>query len=190
MKKIKKYLGAIIVTTVVLALILPGSAVFTNNEIIGKNLQNTSNFYKISAVNKVQPNPRPLSRGDDVLVSWDNPDEDDEKPKITANSDGVIVLTYEYAIDVLTRVNPLTYSDDNGESFNIQFLIDSAEFDGSGTLESPDITYCPENDEFFWGSIDPLETDYHVTQSIRKIISHIKISHALVCHFLINLTIK
>ena len=78
----RKLIEAAVVITVVIGFFMPSSAVFTNNEIIGKNIQNTSNFYKISAVNKLHPNPKPLSRGEDVLVSWDNPDEDDEKPKI------------------------------------------------------------------------------------------------------------
>ena len=97
----------------------------------------------LSAINKVQPNPAPLSRGEDVLVSWDNPDEDDEKPKIIAiaNSDGVIVVTYEKKVDMLSRVIPISYSEDDGASWIIQFEVDSVENEGSGYLNSPDVTY-------------------------------------------------
>jgi hypothetical protein len=166
LRKTKLILEAIVVIAVVMALILPGSAVFTNNEILNtKDFPNNSHQTTLSAINKIQPNTEPITRQGDVLVSWDNPDEDDERPKITANADGVIVITYEMAIDVLTRVNPISYSDDEGESWNIQFLIDSAEYDGSGTTESPDIKYCPEKDEFFFGTIDPLEAEYHVVMS-------------------------
>jgi len=163
LKKTKLLLEAVVVIAVVMALILPSSAVVTNNEIMNNKIVPYKSYSTtLSAINKVQPNPEPLDRGADVLVSWDNPDEDDERPKITANADGVIVLTYEASIDVLTRVNPISYSDDLGESWNIQFLIDSAEYDGSGTLESPDIKYCPERDDFMFGSIDPLEATYPV----------------------------
>jgi hypothetical protein len=157
---------AVVVIAVVMALVLPGSAVFTNNEIRNvKNVPYKESHTTLSALNLKQPDHIPMSRGDDYLVSWDNPDEDDEKPKITANSEGVIVLTYEASIDVLTRVNPITYSDDFGETWNLQFLIDSAEYDGSGTLESPDIKYTPDRDDFIFGAIDPLEAEYHVVMS-------------------------
>ena len=166
MKNTKIILEAVVVIAVVMALVLPGSAVFTNNELVNNKIcPYKSSHTTISALNKMQPDNIPTSRGDDYLVSWDNPDEDDERPKITANSEGVIVLTYEASIDVLTRVNPITYSDDFGETWNLQFLIDSAEYDGSGTLESPDIKYCPDRDDFIFGSIDPLEAEYHVVMS-------------------------
>ena len=110
MKKTKLFLEAAIVITVALALIMPGSAVITNTTTSNeKNMSYESYHTTLSAINKVQPNPAPLSRGEDVLVSWDNLDEDDEKPKIIANSDGVIVVTYEKKVDMLSRVIPLTY---------------------------------------------------------------------------------
>jgi hypothetical protein len=166
LKKTKLILEAVVVIAVVMALILPGSAVFTNNEILNqKNVPFKTHQTTLSAINKIQPNPEPVTRQGDVLVSWDNPDEDDELPKITANADGVIVITYEMSIDVLTRVNPISYSDDDGETWNIQFLIDSAEYDGSGTTESPDIKYAPARDDFIFTVIDPLEAEYHVIMS-------------------------
>jgi hypothetical protein len=162
MKKIKKYLGAIIVATAVMALILPGSAVFTNNVTMGKNLQDTTDNLSLSAIQKMGPETRALGNGFDVLVSWDNPDEDDMKPKITSNPDGEIVLTYESVKDVLTTEIPLVYSDDQGETFNIQFLLNGAEYDGSGILESPDIKYCPARDEYIFDATDPFEAEYHI----------------------------
>ena len=166
MKNMKIILEAVVVIAVVMALVLPGSAVITNNEVVNnKYCPYKSTHTTLSALNKMQPEQSPLLNGDDYLVSWDNADEDDETPKITANSQGVIVLTYEASIDVLTRVNPITYSDDQGETWNLQFLIDSAEYDGSGTLESPDIKYCPDRDDFLFGAIDPLEAEYHVVMS-------------------------
>jgi hypothetical protein len=166
LKNTKLVLEAVVVIAVVMALVLPGSAVFTSNETLNvKNHPYVSSHETLTALNKMQPDNIPTSRGDDYLVSWDNPDEDDERPKITANANGVIVLTYEASIDVLTRVNPITYSDDFGETWNLQFLIDSAEYDGSGTLESPDIKYSSARDDFLFGSIDPLEAEYHVVMS-------------------------
>jgi len=162
MKKIKKYIGAIIVAAVVMALILPSSAVVTNTMTMNKKLEDTTDNLSLSAIQKMCPETKALGNGFDVLVSWDNPDEDDMKPKITSNPDGEIVLTYEATRDVLTTEIPLLYSDDQGETFNLQFLLNGAEYDGSGILESPDIKYCPARDEYLFDATDPFETDYHV----------------------------
>ena len=163
MKNTKIILEAVVVIAVVMALVLPGSAVFTNNGLVNdKYCPNKSTHATLSAINKMQPEMSPLLNGDDYLVSWDNPDEDDRNPKVTGNPEGEIVLVYEATRDVLTQEIPMVYSDDFGETWNLQFLLNSAEYDGSGILQSPDIKYCPAREDYIFDAIDPFETDYHV----------------------------
>jgi len=161
--KAKMVLKAAVVIVVALAFILPSSAVITNSttETKKNSIYDTYTTTRL-AINKVLPKQNTLVAGADVLVSSDNPDQDDEKPKMTMNKDGTIVVTYEKENDLSSRVIPVAYSDDDGQTWTIQFEFDSAQFqEGSGILESPDIKYSPKAEQFFWEAIDPLAEMYN-----------------------------
>jgi hypothetical protein len=78
------------------------------------------------------------------------------------NSQGVIVVTYEKELEALHRVIPIAYSEDNGATWTTQFEIDSLDMsEGSGFLQSADITFSAAAAQFFWQGIDPLATSYN-----------------------------
>jgi hypothetical protein len=160
LNKHKRFIEAVIVIAVALAFTLPTSAVVTNSaepKICNSNVYTTT----VSAVHKVLPST-PASLGTDVLISSDNPSAPDETPKVTMNSQGVIVVAYEKEIEALNRIIPVAYSDDKGASWTTQFEFDSTDFqEGSGFLQSVDIKYSPAAQQFFWQAIDPLATSYN-----------------------------
>jgi hypothetical protein len=166
MQKIKYMLKAVIVISVVLALVLPSTAVITNTE----NKTNTKIQYKsdtatVTAIKKVLSTPQSLLRGQDVLVSSDNPDDDDSQPKIMVNKDKTIVGTYEKRAGATSTIIPVVYSEDNGATWTTQFEFDSSAADweeGSGLLEKPDLAFSEKANNFFFTTIDPLATSYNV----------------------------
>jgi hypothetical protein len=158
-KKIKICMKAAIVIAVALAFVIPTSAVFTNPLSI-KTYTSTSCPGTMTAIH--QPLPIVANLGTDVLISSDNPTEDDETPKTTINNEGTIVVTYEKAIDSFTRRSPLVYSKDQGQTWTMQFEFDSINFDGgSGYLQSPGISYSAADGKFVWHGIDPFADQYN-----------------------------
>jgi len=61
-------------------------------------------------VNKELSKPGLLLEGEDICITGDNPDEDDERPKIAVDAEGKIVVTYERDSDAGTST-PLVYSE-------------------------------------------------------------------------------
>jgi len=156
--KAKIGIKAAIVIAVALAFILPTSAVVTNTT-TPKNYPSKTMSTTQHAIHKALVTPQSL--GGDVLISSDNPDKTDETPKITMNTEGTIVVTYEKEMDALTRVIPICYSKDLGQTWTEQFEIDSTNLQGSGYLQSVDIKYSPDAEQFFWQAIDPLADIYN-----------------------------
>jgi len=157
--KIKMFLKAVVVTAIALVLVLPSSAVITSSTTETKKCE--SRLYKtelLLLVNKELSKPGLLLKGEDICITGDNPDEDDERPKIAVDAEGKIVVTYERDSDAGTST-PLVYSEDDGASWMMAYDIDSygfGEFGGSGVTQCVDIKYCQESDEFFWMAIDEL----------------------------------
>lgn len=152
MSKTKIFLEAAVVIIVVLALVMPGSASITNiNEI--KKGQNVQKEGYTSQMNNL---------GGNILVSFDNPEENDIHPRICQGPGGIIVIVYEKIQSIFSKVIPVVWSDDGGDTWTTQFIFDSIEFtDGSGILQYPDILYNPSNDVYFLGMIDPLADMYN-----------------------------
>jgi hypothetical protein len=90
-----------------------------------------------------------------VLISADNPDGDDTNPKVDRTSGGTLVVTYEKQTDIFVKTAPIVISEDQGETWTPVFEIDSTAFSGSGLLNTPDITYSPDNGGFYIQAIDP-----------------------------------
>lgn len=159
MQKIKNLLKAALVISVILALVLPSSAVITNmNTKTDAKIQYKYNIAKETAINKIQPTQGSLIRGEDVLVSWDNPDNDDITPKITQNDTGAIIVTYASRTGAQTQICPIAYSND-GVDWIVQYQMDSAQMDGgSGWYQSPDIAFSSVANNFSWVGIDPAGT--------------------------------
>jgi hypothetical protein len=119
----------------------------------------TADTLKVYALHK--PIPTTGTQGN-VLISADNPDDDDINPKIVKNSAGTMVVVYEKVQGAISTVIPVAYSEDSGDTWVAQFEFDSIDFtEGSGVLNSPDIKYCPTTDEFFWQAIDPAAFMYN-----------------------------
>ncbi len=115
---------------------------------------------KIVAKALNDPIPRTVTQGN-VLISADNPSGNDFHPRMTKNSQGVMVVVYEKETSVLSKTNPLVYSED-GESWTTQFEFDSVELiDGSGLLDYPDIVYNGPNNLLWYTSVDPAAELYN-----------------------------
>jgi len=151
MRKTKIFLKAAIVISVVLALILPSSAMITNTNtmIIEKNTKalNTEIFKQTGLAGN-------------VLISAN--EGDDFHPRITTNAQGTIVVVYEQEIDMFSKQVPVLYSADLGQTWTMQFLFDSIDFtDGSGVLQYPYIVYSNVIDQFYLAMIDPFAEMYN-----------------------------
>jgi len=93
---------------------------------------------------------------DDVLISSDNPDNDDMHPKITKNGE-TLVVAYESVESQIEKSIQVDYSQDEGVVWMDKFNYNSKDLPaGSGVLQSPDIKYAPDADEFFLTMADPL----------------------------------
>ena len=112
----------------------------------------------IKAINKEIP--RQTALAGNVLIS-DN-DRDDFHPRMTANTQGDIVVVYEQGLGIFSKQVPVAYSADDGDTWTFQFVFDSIDFtDGSGILQYPDIVYNSANDQFFLTMVDPLAESYN-----------------------------
>jgi hypothetical protein len=167
-QKLGNILKAVVVVTVVLAFIMPSTAVLTNNNqqiAQTQEIQTPYNIYTTERNAVKIPIPRMTTQGlldDDILISALNPTEDDMYPKVAVNSQGDIAIIYEQINDVLSTTVPIVVSGDAGATWVMQFEFDSIDFsEGSGVLSSPDIKYNPTTDEFFWHAIDQLATMYN-----------------------------
>lgn len=156
-KKTKTFLEAVIVISVVLALVIPSSAVITNTA------TDKESSVTISALNKpLSTSPNALLAGN-VLISTDNPDEDDENPKITVDGAGNIIVVYEKVIDTFTRASDVVFSEDSGNSWTLAYEFDSTDWDSaSGELQSGDMCYNSVIDKLFWTAVDPIGDMYNL----------------------------
>jgi hypothetical protein len=91
-----------------------------------------------------------------ILISKNNPFQDDIHPIITRNNNGTFFVTYKKSSYLNISSIPIYYSEDNGKLWNSLFEIES---DYSNMLLSPYICYNPLTDEIFWIATDPLITD-------------------------------
>ena len=145
MKKIKVFLEAVVVITALLGLILPTSAVVTNtNPEIDKNDLNF--IYMNEPINPIN-----IGAGN-VLISSDNPDNDDEHPKIT-RAGSTLLVTYEKRASILESSIPIAYSGDSGETWTTWGEL----IPESGLAINPDIYFNQETNEIFWSHIEPLD---------------------------------
>jgi len=116
------------------------------------------------AINK--PIPKTTNFQGNILISALNPGGDDENPKITRSPTGILVVVYEQSLGIFSKTIPVCYSLDNGETWTMQFNLDSAEFtEGSGLLQSPDIKYNSELDQFMLVEVDPIAEMYSLHMS-------------------------
>ncbi|MHA1289498.1 MAG: sialidase family protein, partial [Candidatus Thorarchaeota archaeon] len=136
MRKTKIFLEAIVVITVVLALVLPTSAVVTNTS-SKKNQQSFEGAKRIYGVPQHLTNlPTAASPGSNVLLSVNSP-EDDHLPDITRDGNGNIVVTYVHEESILEGQIYLLWSTDNGVNWDGR-LLDVFE----GVCSYPQVAFC------------------------------------------------
>ena len=161
MKKIKIILEAVLVIAVVMALILPSSAVIINNDTKTQNL----NMYlteieepisiggPITAKAEKLPllcapkNTGKSSRDMDIQVTYD--EDFQGNPALAIDSDGTMLLAYEYEEDILERAIHFATSTDGGEIWDIHFYTDVS---GIEELSASD----------YGGLVDDMQ-NFHVT---------------------------
>lgn len=149
---------AALVIAVALAFIIPTSAAIANP--LSVRTQQSNKWQTTQyAIHKSLSAAGPLAT--DVLVSIDNPDMEDETPKVARNNDGVIVVTYEKEIDALRRHAAVVYSPDKGQTWVEQFEFDTLGLSGSEYLQSVDVKYSTVAGQFFWHGIDPFASQYN-----------------------------
>jgi len=103
-----------------------------------------------------------LNYGANTLITVDNPDNDDIHPRICKGPGGISVVTYEKVYDLFSRVVPVVWSNDGGETWTTQFEFDSIQFtEGSGLLQYPDIVYNSNLNIYFLTMVDPLASMYN-----------------------------
>ena len=154
-KKAKIFIEAALVIAVTLALIMPASAVITN-----KTTDNGTSI-KIVPINTPISNAGSLATGN-ILLTADNPDEDDQNPKILKDGAGNILVVYEKIKDTFTIASELVFTDD-GNTWYLAYDFDSTDWDsGSGELISGDICYNPNIDKTFWCAIDTIGDMYNL----------------------------
>jgi hypothetical protein len=158
MKKAKKaiFIGALIIAAM---LVMQVTALPSKQSTNTTSIASTT----LKAINK--PIPQAATQGN-VLISFDNPDGDDQHPRIEKNSQGTIIVVYEQALDILSRTVPIVWSED-GEEWIMQFLFDSIEFtEGSGILQYPEIVYNAPNDLLYLTMVDPIAEMYNNEMSL------------------------
>jgi hypothetical protein len=153
--KAKFLIKAAIVTVIALALILPATAIVTNTE--------TGGVINISlpALHKSLTSANAVMTGN-VLISGDNPGEDDQNPKVTKDGAGNLVVVYESVLDPFTKYSNVAFSADSGDSWELAFQFDSLLLEGTGELVSGDIMYNPTADQIFWTAVDPTADMYNL----------------------------
>ena len=117
----------------------------------------------ISTMSKTVVNTPVLQNiGGNTLISVDNPDGDDFNPRICKGPGGIMVVVYEKQNDLFSKVVPVVWSDDGGETWTTQFEFDSIGFtEGSGLLQHPDIVYNSNIGVYFMAMVDPLASMYN-----------------------------
>jgi len=132
MKKTKLFLEAAIVIAVALALIMPGSAVITNTtteEItLNMELKKIEEPISIGGPIKVkmqktplvlgEGNPSKSSRGTDVRVT--SLPEFEGNPALAIDSEGTMLVCYEYEEDIMERNIGMASSNDGGQTWTDQ----------------------------------------------------------------------
>ncbi len=142
MKKIKIFLEAVIVIAVVLALILPTTAVITNNE--EKNPGSKLQFEDAEEIplelNYIEKTIGATGLQSNVLLSQDSPEEDIQ-PDITVDGNNNVIVTYNHKLSVLEAYPLVLYSEDNGDTWQ------GYELTGfEGLCSYPQIAYMPGSD--------------------------------------------
>jgi len=118
----------------------------------------TTLYKNVATVNvdkKYENNLKISNTNGNKLISNDNPLGADTNPKITRNSEGIIVITYEKNSDNTFITNPIIFSNDNGENWDLKFDVSSRIFNLTGITKSPDLTYNSNLDVFYYASYDP-----------------------------------
>jgi len=148
MKKTKLFLEAAVVITVVLALVLPSSAVVTNTDNSGLVFKNA--VKRPIQVNKIGTNLRTTFAGN-VLVS--GTEYDDVHPAISKDSSGNIVVAFTQEISILEKEMGWGISYDGGESWDVYTT------STGGVTEYNDIAWVngPDYYGMFGVYIDPVE---------------------------------
>ena len=153
--KAKFIIEAAVVIAIALALIMPATAIVTNTD--------TGGVINISlpALHKSLTPSNTVLAGN-VLISGDNPDEDDQNPKVTKDGAGNLVVVYESVLDPFTKYSKVAFSADSGDSWVLGFQFDSMELEGTGELVSGDIMYNPDANQIFWTAVDPTADMYNL----------------------------
>jgi hypothetical protein len=97
-----------------------------------------------------------------IIIS--NNIENDYHPRITTNSRGYTIVVYEQEINSSSKKIPVVYSADHGQTWTMQFLVDSKDVinsTASGVLQYPDIVYNAQNDLIYLTMIDPYSDAYN-----------------------------
>lgn len=79
-------------------------------------------------------------------------------PRMTTNHLGHTIVVYEQEINQTSRKIPVVYSADGGQTWTMQFLVDSKNViseAASGILQYPDIVYNDPNDLLYLTMVDP-----------------------------------
>ena len=84
----------------------------------------------------------------------------DSNPRMTTNANGDIIIVYEQEEDMFSKIVPVVYSADEGDTWTQQFLFNSLVFQGSGLLFDPDIIYNPAQDVLWCNAVDRLAEMY------------------------------
>jgi len=82
----------------------------------------------------------------------------DFHPRMTTNHLGHTIIVYEREFNKSSKKIPVVYSDNDGYTWTIKFLVDSKDIIGetsSGILQYPDIVYNALNDLLYLTMIDP-----------------------------------
>ena len=113
-------------------------------------------------VNSIYNQPSTICKQNNILISSDN-SEDDMNPKITRKGDTLVAAYEKVEESLLEQTIQVSYSEDKGKTWNAKFNFNSQNIpNGSGVLQSPDIKYAPDADEFFLAMIDPLADNYQL----------------------------
>jgi hypothetical protein len=82
----------------------------------------------------------------------------DYHPRMTINSRGHAIVVFEREISLSSKKVPVVYSADHGQTWTMQFLVDSKDIidsAASGIIQYPDIVYNAQNDLLYLSMIDP-----------------------------------
>jgi len=176
MRKTKIFLEAVIVISVVLALILPSSAVITNtsSEVetdpffdgkIKREIKETKTWDPIKS-------PLKLTMGENIQISGWAAEGDDIRPAITKTDDGKVFVTYQHDEGILTSSMGFAWNDnpsdqeawfENGVILSLEG-IEQIYYPDTATCEHPDYplmnVFVTADTEEAGGMYIPDPTDY------------------------------